>query len=258
MRRKKSSGVAGLRESFAKNITPMESQTRRFDDMSQKIDEIVKNQNETNKSIYEILAILRGDEFANGMVDVVKEHEKRLKKLEDLKSKATWTILGMSIPSGYGLVEILRKLFICFVILSLFSSCITSKKREDIAHRYFRQNPIELAKLSSIHYPVQAKQGNVVFDTLRTILRDSVDCPDSTRVACPPCEQKIVTGLRVDTVPDLALVAALRGDLNNLQIKEAVLQSDKDRMKKKIRNLTITVIGLGIALTGAAYLIFKP
>lgn len=236
----------------------MESQTKRFDDMSRKIEEISTKQDATSRNVYEILAILKGDSFANGMVDAVKDHEKRLKKLEDLKSKATWTILGMSIPSGYGLMEIIKRLFILLAVLSLFTSCMTQKKREDAAYRHFRENPTQLAKLASIHYPVQARQGKVTFDTLRTVLRDTVDCPDSTRIPCPPCEQQFISGFRVDTVPDLALVAALEGDLKDLQIKEAVLQSDNDRLKKKNRNLIITVIGLGIALLGAAYLIFKP
>lgn len=229
-------------------------------EMDQRNGEMRKFMYDIKNSLDDLTIMLRGDAFGNsdGLVKDVKSQGNRIKKLEMVKNKLIWVLTGTAIPSSYGIWEFIKKMFPPFIILILFTSCLTNKKKEDIAHRYFRQNPIELAKLSSLHYPVQAKQGKVVFDTLRTILRDSVDCPDSTRVACPPCEQKIVTGLRVDTVPDLALVAALKGDLNNLQIKEAVLQSDKDRMKKKIRNLTITVIGLGIALIGAAYLIFKP
>lgn len=260
MNRKKNSGAAGSKGLFAKNKNPMnqDSQTRRFDEMRKQIELIAAKQDTTSKNVYEILDILRGDDFADGMVIVVKDHEKRLKKLETLKNKAVWTIFGMSIPGSYGIFEFLRKVFPFLVVLLLFPSCMTLKKKEDIAYRHFRENPVQLAKLASVHYPVQARQGQVVFDTLRTVLRDTIDCPDSTRIPCPPCIQEMISGFRVDTVPDLAKIAALEGDLNSLLISEATLQAENTRLKKQSKNRLLASIGLGLGLIISLYLLFKP
>lgn len=61
----------------------------------------------------DIVDILKGDELGHskGVIPMLKDHEDRIKKLEVLKDRATWTVLGLSIPSGFGVVEILKQLF---------------------------------------------------------------------------------------------------------------------------------------------------
>lgn len=76
--------------------------------------------NETRETLHElkdklddIEAILRGDEYryAKGLVLTIKDHEDRIKKLEILKDRATWTVLGLSVPAGFGLVDLFRMIF---------------------------------------------------------------------------------------------------------------------------------------------------
>lgn len=61
----------------------------------------------------DIVGILKGDEMGHskGAIPMLKDHEERIKKLETLKDRAAWTILGLSIPSGFGVIEIIRKIF---------------------------------------------------------------------------------------------------------------------------------------------------
>jgi hypothetical protein len=69
------------------------------------------------KSIYDlttktdsILSILQGqelDENDHGMIGKTNDMGKRLSRLERFKDRATWLIIGMSIPAGYGITEVL-------------------------------------------------------------------------------------------------------------------------------------------------------
>lgn len=230
------------------------SQTSRFDNMNRQIQELVVKQDEMNKNIYNVLSILKGDDFANGMVDAVKDHEKRIKRLEDIKSRATWAVLGMSLPGGYGLMELLKKL-LPFLLLSFISfSCISQKKKEDIANRYLRENPDQFAKLSSIYFPILPKKGQViVYDTVTIVNPFSKEHPD-----CPPNTTKIITGTRVDTVPDLALIQSLKSNLQKIETSVAILNADRERLKSNKKYLIITVVILSIALVSSLYLLFKP
>ena len=72
------------------------------------------NMYEIKNELKDIKAILVGDEYqhAKGVVLMLKDHDERIEKLEKLKDRATWTILGLSVPSGYGVIEFFRKVFL--------------------------------------------------------------------------------------------------------------------------------------------------
>lgn len=58
----------------------------------------------------QILTLLRGnplDKDDNGLVGVVNILDKRVMKLEKLRNKILWVVVGMSIPSGFGITKIL-------------------------------------------------------------------------------------------------------------------------------------------------------
>lgn len=79
-----------------------------------------KSLNETRENMFQIknklndiIDLLKGDEFggSQGIVSNMKDQEARIKKLENFRDRTIWTIGGLSIPSGYGLWEVLRKIF---------------------------------------------------------------------------------------------------------------------------------------------------
>ena len=61
-----------------------------------------------------ILILLIGNEFDkndNGIVGKINDMDERLKKLETMRSRLIWTIVGMSFPTGVGvgkLIDILK------------------------------------------------------------------------------------------------------------------------------------------------------
>lgn len=80
-------------------------------------------------------------------------------------------------------------------LLTVLVSCGGSKK----AHRYFNENKKELAQLCKDRFPISERY--VKGDTVRiidTIVKHSkevitIDCPDGTKVKCPPNEVKYIT-----------------------------------------------------------------
>ena len=59
-----------------------------------------------------ILILLRGHEMDKddkGMIGVQNEHEDRLIKLEKLKDRLIWFLYGLSIPAGWGIIDMIKK-----------------------------------------------------------------------------------------------------------------------------------------------------
>lgn len=237
-----------------------QSQSRRFDDMRKQIDGIASKQDSTSRNVYKILALLEGDDFADGMVSAVKDHEIRISKLEKIKDKTTWVIMGMSIPTGYGIVEIAKKFWPQIIgglaILLLFTSCITQKKREDIFHRHARENPIDVL--------VYCEEPDTVFRTGKVIEKpgevvylqpDSIPCPDGSfvqpdtvRLECPPT---------LERTPDTITVTD-NNEINRLRLLNQQHEVDKliaeDRLavsEQRSKNRLYWLIG-GWALFAAS------
>lgn len=235
-----------------------QSQTKRFDDMLSQIKAISEKQDSTSKNVYEILAILRGDDFAGGMISAVKDHEVRIKKLEETNKKVGWTFAGLAMAGGYGLWEILKKLLPMLFVLLLFTSCLTQRKREDVAHRYIREHPATLAELCATHYPAKPSPGRV--ETVRdtTILSDTVtvQCPDSTVVHVPTVRTRYVDRLRIDTVVDGALVEQLAAHARALDKELAISNALSDQWRERGAHRLWWAVGLGVALLASIVLRF--
>ena len=60
-----------------------------------------------------ILSILRGNDMNKddrGMIGRQNEHERRINALEKLKDRSMWFLIGLSIPAGWGMVDIIGKI----------------------------------------------------------------------------------------------------------------------------------------------------
>lgn len=65
------------------------------------------------KDVSDILHLLKGNPHNrqdNGFIGMVLENRARLDKLEKFKDRVIWIIVGMSLTSGYGLSEIIRRI----------------------------------------------------------------------------------------------------------------------------------------------------
>jgi hypothetical protein len=59
-----------------------------------------------------ILILLRGhdmDKDDKGMIGVQNEHEDRIIKLEKLKDRLVYFLFGLSIPAGWGIMDIIKR-----------------------------------------------------------------------------------------------------------------------------------------------------
>lgn len=236
------------------------SQSRRFDDMKSQIDGIAAKQDVTSRNVHEILAILRGDDFAEGMVAAVKNHEKRITKLENIKSKATWTVLGMSIPAGYGLLDLAKELWAKLVgaiaILLLFTGCITEQKRADIFHRHAREVPADVL----VYCPepsVVVKPGKPDTVTVTETKRVPVYVTETDTIwaDCPEHEVRTVyktdTATVIDQAPVMVLADRLERserDLAHERGKNEQLREQNADQGRRLAKQWWLSVGLGVGL----------
>lgn len=89
-----------------------------------------------------------------------------------------------------------------FLIVFLLSSCISQKKKENLAYGYFRENPARLAEICADQFPV--KETITPGKTIRTsdttyLPGKEIPCPEPTKdplsgkikpgtVTCPPAQ----------------------------------------------------------------------
>jgi hypothetical protein len=60
-----------------------------------------------------VLNILRGNEINRadtGMIGIQDDHERRLTKVERFIDRAKWFLIGLSLPAGWGMIDIIQKL----------------------------------------------------------------------------------------------------------------------------------------------------
>lgn len=241
-----------------------QSQTGRFDEMNRKIED-------TSYNVRRVRDLLEGDEFAPGMVDVLKEnqalikeladarrrheerilkleskasdYEVRIKALEKTKERAIWTAGGMLGPAAYGLWEFLRKFFAALLVLLLFTGCMTQKRFEDIGERYWRENPELAAEWAAIRFPPLINPGDwhIEADTIYIPSKDpEVLQPDTVRIA--------ITKTRVDTIENIARVRSLEFEVMGYRVREGVLTADNERLKKQSKVRIWWIIGLAALL----------
>lgn len=70
---------------------------------------------EVDKKVTSILGLLKGNELDKedkGMIGVQNNHEERLSSLEKIKDRGMYFLIGLSIPAGWGVIDILQKILI--------------------------------------------------------------------------------------------------------------------------------------------------
>jgi len=144
---------------------------------------------------------------------------------------------------------------------------MTERKRADIFHRYAREHPTELAELCADKYPpkITTIKGKTDTVTKRDTVKVKVPVPvpggtDTVWADCPPSETIYRYINRTDTImqENTALIAELQGKLASVEKALAVETALRKKAEDTSHNRLYWIIGLGIALAGAAYLIFKP
>lgn len=76
--------------------------------------EIQKQVREVNDKVSRILIMLIGNEYDKddkGFIGQVNHLEKRVEVLEKWKDRAIWVFIGMGIPSGVGIWQLLNEIF---------------------------------------------------------------------------------------------------------------------------------------------------
>jgi hypothetical protein len=162
-----------------------------------------------------------------------------------------------------------RVLFVAllFVLLALIGSCVSkekiAKKEEDIAYRYWRDNPDKLAQEYAHRFPIIAKPGVPVInrDTITKQITDTV-YRDSIREIRVETTKFIVNNVRVtDTIPDKALVESLMEERFREERKRIVAET---KLAEKIEDNKVLwdwIKGLGASLLlfigGAGVFVYK-
>ena len=73
-----------------------------------------KDIHELKELVQKLYTIIAGHELDkdSGVVAQVKDHDGRLRSIENFKDRAVWTAVGMGIPAGFGIVEIFRAILL--------------------------------------------------------------------------------------------------------------------------------------------------
>ena len=83
--------------------------------MKQELDRIQDSVDSIDQKLMRIEAFLSGNELDRedkGLIGRVNDLEKRVLLLEKWKDRIFWTLIGMGIPAGIGIYNILEKIFI--------------------------------------------------------------------------------------------------------------------------------------------------
>lgn len=234
---------------------------RDINQLKENFNDLHKRYVSTDGKIDKILDILQGDDFAHGMIEAVKDHEVRIKKLEETNKKVGWTVGGALVAGGYGLFELVKKLFPFVAVLLLFTGCITQKKREDIFHRHARENPADVLEYceppSVVYKPgrVDTIPGGTVY-----IQPDSVECPDGTvirpepvAVPCPPSTRRVDTVAVRDANEERRLGLILADREREIAVAHALLSQEKKKARKRL----YWALGLGLGLAVSVLIRFR-
>lgn len=148
-----------------------------------------------------------------------------------------------------------------------FAGCISQQKRlkkeQDVAYRYWREHPDELAQEYAHRFPIIAKPGVPVIkrDTTIKQVTDTV-YRDSIREIRVETTKFIVNNVRVtDTIPDKALVESLMEDKFREERKRIVAETKLGEKIEDNKVLWDWIKGLGASLLlfigGAGVFVYK-
>ena len=72
--------------------------------------EMKKDMSDMKRNVYKILELLGGnpiDKSDTGHIGIVNDHEQRISKLEKVVDRGKWLLIGMTVPSGFGVASII-------------------------------------------------------------------------------------------------------------------------------------------------------
>lgn len=136
------------------------------------------------------------------------------------------------------------RIILGILVVLLLGGCMTQKKREDIAHRYARENPVFIADLSHLYFPVQGKEGETIIIRDTTVKFDTLIIDSTYRIK--EIHTIHTNTHRVDTVLDIALVSSLRNDLSALGVKYEANLIEKEIMAQRSLNRLYWLLGLAV------------
>lgn len=160
----------------------------------------------------------------------------------------------------------MKNFIIGVAAILLISSCAPSiTKQRYRAFTFYQQNPNELAELCATNFPPKTvfKPGETIIktDTVTNTVTDTLECPDGTKLECPPQKTVYINKYRTDTleVENTALVAALQYKNQELSTKlyeeevrhKLAVERAEDAEKKSKRKTWIIIalsafIGYGV------------
>ena len=90
----------------------------RLSRVESKLNEVEDKVIDIGSKIDKLVSFLKGEDELDtsnkGFISKVHEMEDRIKKLEDLLVRVKWTFIGMGVPAGVGIFEIIKKLLPLF------------------------------------------------------------------------------------------------------------------------------------------------
>lgn len=120
----------------------------------------------------------------------------------------------------------------------LMSGCVSVKKQRSRAHEFFREHPVELAELCGDKFPTKTEYlpGKTVVKSDTTVVTDTVtvqvDCPDGTKVDCPPAKTVFIRD--TVTIRDTLLQE------NTARVEQYRLQSERDARLLAVKDHQLT------------------
>ena len=70
---------------------------------------------QVDAKVSNILSLLKGndlDKDDKGMIGIQNDHETRITRLERMVDKGKYFLIGMAIPAGWGMTDLISKLFL--------------------------------------------------------------------------------------------------------------------------------------------------
>lgn len=144
----------------------------------------------------------------------------------------------------------MKRLVLFIPVAALLSGCVTERK----VHRYLNDNPRFAAEYAAVKFPPKTVQGETkivkVVDSVEriVIVKDTVDCPDGTRIVVEKDVQYVVQKEylhRVDTVTNSAGEERERLRANEAEREVAVKDGQLSGEKEKAKSRLYWIIGLG-------------
>lgn len=80
------------------------------------MEEMQKDIHDLKNLVQKLYTIIAGHELdkESGVINQVKDHETRIKRIEAFRDRMVWMGIGVSIPAGLGIVEIIKLVLIAF------------------------------------------------------------------------------------------------------------------------------------------------